>query len=277
MKKYYLLLLPIAVLVVLIVRCEIDHGLYPIRYVIKGKVIFFKGSPPANTDRVEVFALKEFPPKDPQNFLYLGQSGALNITAGNEVNYEIQVSPTTYQLVAVLWKEKGQDWSLTGLLGFYTGGLTTILPDSVMVSTEQPVADSVDIFANWEVVAKESVISGRITYEGPWPEDTQLLLLAIYKAKPVSDISYLLLENVDYTQPIFADSSSYRLPVNSGVYNYVVLFWVGKKIKKLTDLVPIGVYEAPDNPGSPGRVTVEPGEEKSNVDIHVDFNSIQFP
>lgn len=277
MKKYYLLLLPIAVLVVLIVRCEIDHGLYPIRYVIKGKVIFFKGSPPANTDRVEVFALKEFPPKDPQNFLYLGQSGALNITAGNEVNYEIQVSPTTYQLVAVLWKEKGQDWSLTGLLGFYTGGLTTILPDSVMVSKEQPVADSVDIFANWEVVAKESVISGRITYKGPWPEDTQLLLLAIYKAKPVSDISYLLLENVDYTQPIFADSSSYRLPVNSGVYNYVVLFWVGKKIKNLTDLVPIGVYEAPDNPGSPGRVTVEPGEEKSNVDIHVDFNNIQFP
>jgi hypothetical protein len=277
MKKYYLLLLPIAVLVVLIVRCEIDHGLYPIRYVIKGKVIFFKGSPPANTDRVEVFALKEFPPKDPQNFLYLGQSGALNITAGNEVNYEIQVSPTTYQLVAVLWKEKGQDWSLTGLLGFYTGGLTTILPDSVMVSREQPEADSVDIFANWEVVAKESVISGRITYKGPWPEDTQLLLLAIYKAKPVSDISYLLLENVDYTQPIFADSSSYRLPVNSGVYNYVVLFWVGKKIKNLTDLVPIGVYEAPDNPGSPGRVTVEPGEEKSNVDIHVDFNNIQFP
>lgn len=277
MKKYYLLLLPIAVLVVLIVGCEIDHGLYPIRYVIKGKVIFFKGSPPANTDRVEVFALKEFPPKDPQNLLYLGQSGALNLAAGNEVNYEIQVSPTTYQLVAVLWKEKGRDWSLTGLLGFYTGGLTTILPDSVMVSKEQPVADSVDIFANWEVVSKESVIAGRITYQGPWPEDTQLLLLAIYKAQPVSDISYLLLENVDYTQPIFVDSSSYRLPVNSGVYNYVVLFWVGKKIKKLTDLVPIGVYEAPENPGSPGRVTVEPGEVKSNVDIHVDFNSIQFP
>lgn len=277
MKKYYLLLLPIAVLVVLIVGCEIDHGLYPIRYVIKGKVIFFKGSPPANTDRVEVFALKEFPPKDPQNLLYLGQSGALNLAAGNEVNYEIQVSPTTYQLVAVLWKEKGRDWSLTGLLGFYTGGLTTILPDSVMVSKEQPVADSVDIFANWEVVSKESVIAGRITYQGPWPEDTQLLLLAIYKAQPVSDISYLLLENVDYTQPIFVDSSAYRLPVNSGVYNYVVLFWVGKKIKKLTDLVPIGVYEAPENPGSPGRVTVEPGEVKSNVDIHVDFNSIQFP
>ncbi|MDZ7319376.1 MAG: hypothetical protein ONB11_09500, partial [candidate division KSB1 bacterium] len=231
MKKYYLLLLSIALLVVLIIRCEIDHGLYPVRYTIKGKVIFFKGSPPANTDRVEVFALKEFPPKDPQNFLYLGQSGALNLAAGNEVNYEIQVSPTTYQLIAVLWKEKGHDWSLTGLLGFYTGGLTTILPDSVIVSRDQPVADSVDIFANWEVVSKESAISGRITYEGQWPEDTQLLLLAIYKAKPTSDISYLLLENVDYTQPIFADSSTYRLPVNSGVYNYVVLFWVGKKIK----------------------------------------------
>ena len=102
MKKYFIILLWLCLLLLLILSCEINHGLYPIKYTIKGKVIFFKGDPPANTDRVEVFALKEFPPKDPQNFLYLGQSGALDWTKGNEIDYEIQVSPTSYQMLAVL-------------------------------------------------------------------------------------------------------------------------------------------------------------------------------
>lgn len=277
MKKYFIILLWICLLLLLILSCEIDHGLYPTKYTIKGKVIFFKGDPPANTDRVEVFALKEFPPKDPQNFLYLGQSGALDWTKGNEVEYEIQVSPTSYQMLAVLWKEKGQDWTLTGLLGFYTGGFKSILPDSVVISKENPVADSVDIYANWDVVSKDASIAGKITYVGEWPDDTQLLLLAVYRIKPASDIQFLLFENVDYTQSVFVDSSSYRLAVGSGVYNYVVLYWVGKSISKLTDLVELGYYQLPENPGQPGRVEVNSEERKENIDIFVDFNKIEFP
>lgn len=277
MKKNYLLIFSVIIILLLIFGCEIDHGLFPIKYTIKGKVIFFKGEPPANTDRVEVFALKEFPPKDPQNFLYLGQSGALDFSKGNEVAYEVQVSPTTYQMLAVLWKEKGQDWTLTGLLGFYTGGFQSILPDSVIVTRENPVADSIDIFANWQTVSKDASIAGKITYEGEWPEDTQLLLLAIYRIKPVTEMQFLLFENVDYTQSVFTDSSSYKLAVNSGSYNYIVLYWVGKGISKITDLTEIGVYEAPGNPGQPGRVSVNTGEKVEGIDIHVNFSTIQFP
>lgn len=277
MKRTTKLLYLFSLLLLLVIACHIDHGLYPIRYAITGKVIFLKGSPPENTDRVEVFALKEFPPKDPQNFLYLGQSGALDFSKGNEVDYEIQVSRTTYQMIGVLWKEKGKDWTLTGLLGFYTGGLQSIFPDSVAITKEQPVAEKVDIYANWEVVSKDASISGKIRYTGTWPADTQLLLLAIYPKKPASEFQYLLFENVDYSQPVFADSSSYRLAVNSGIYNYVVLYWVGKSISKLTDLVELGFYESPQNPGEPGRVEVNAGASVENIDIQVNFNNIEFP
>lgn len=277
MKKYILSAFLLFLVLALFVSCEIDHGLYPIKYTIKGKVLFFKGDPPPTTDRVEVFALKEFPPKDPQNFLYLGQSGALDFSKGNEVDYEIQVSPTSYQMLAVLWKEKGYDWTLTGLLGFYTGGTQSILPDTVEVSRENPVVDSVDIYANWEVVSKDASISGKISYEGNWPEDTQLLLLAVYRQKPTSEMQFLLFENVDYTQPVFVDSSTYRLAVGSGVYNYVVLYWVGKKISKITDLTELGYYKSPENPGQPGRIDIASGERKEDVNIHVNFNAIQFP
>lgn len=277
MKNYIIILLIFGLPLFLIFNCEIDHGLYPISYLIKGKVIFFKGEPPENTDRIEVFALKEFPPKDPQNFLYLGQSGSLDYTKGNEVEYEIQVSGTSYQMIGVLWKEKGQDWNLTGLLGFYTGNLQSIFPDSVVITKEHPVVEDVNIYANWETVNKDANISGKITYTGEWPEDTQLLLLAIYPIKPTSEFQFLLFENVDYTQSIEVDTSSYRLAVNSSVYNYVVLYWVGKSIKKLTDLVELGFYQSPPNSGQPGRVEVDSGEEAKNIDIYVDFSKIEFP
>jgi hypothetical protein len=75
MKKYIFLLLLIALILTLLFSCEIDHGLYPTSYSIKGKVIFFKGKPPENTDRIEVFALKEFPPtKSLMRFRYHGQA-----------------------------------------------------------------------------------------------------------------------------------------------------------------------------------------------------------
>jgi len=277
MKTLYFSIFVVVILILLIFACEIDHGLYPISYKITGKIHFFKGEPPENTDRIEIFALKEFPPQDPQNFLYLGRSGALDYQQGSSVSYEIQVSKTSYQLIGLLWKEKGEDWNLTGLMGFYTGGLQSFFPDSVAITKENPVADSVDIYANWDVVSKDAAVSGKITYQGDWPEDTQLLLLGIYPVKPTSDFSFILFENLDYTQPIFADSSSYRLPVNSGVYNYVVLYWVGKSIKNLSDLVEIGFYKETNNPHEPGRVAVSSNQEAENIDINVNFKDIEFP
>lgn len=277
MKKFVVTLSIIFSALIFILACEIDHGLYPANYQIQGKVVFFKGEAPENTDRVEVFALKEFPPQDPQNFLYLGRSGALDYSKGNEVSFKINVSPTSYEMIGVLWREQGKDWDLTGLIGFYTGNLQSILPGTISVSKEDPVAEDVTIYANWQTVSKDAHISGDITYEGEWPEDTQILLLAIYRTKPASEMNYLLFENVDYTQPIFADSSSYRLAVNSSIYNYVVLFWVGKSIKNLSDLIPIGFYESSANPGQPGTVDLTFGGEAENIDIHVNFDTIEFP
>ena len=259
--------------------CQMDHGLSPADYQIKGKVQFFKGTAPENTDRIEVFALKEFPPQNPQNFLYLGRSGPLDYQSGREVNYSIDVSPTTYQFVGVIWKEKGKDWTLTGLMGFYTGSGSefSFLPDSVVVSKEKPIAEDVNFTANWELVNKDARISGKISYEGNWPKQTNLLLLAVYPQKPQTDFEYLTFSNIDYSQPIFVDSSDYELPINSGIYQYVVLFWVGKSISKLSDMVELGFFEDKNNPGTAGIIEIQPGQALQNIDIHVNFNEIQFP
>jgi len=223
-----------------------------------------------------VFAIKEFPPKDPQNFLYLSRSGPLNFSAGKQVPYDILVSPTDYDLVGLLWREKDKDWDLTGLMGFYTGEGTSILPVPVEISKEKTVASDINIYANWDRVSKDTRISGKISYNGEWPEDTQLLLLAIYSIAPTSEFGYLLFENVDYTQSLFVESSNYQLAVNKGVYKYIVLYWIGKNISNLSDLVVLGVYEDPSIPGQAGSVDVRSGDEAANIDIHVNFNEIDF-
>jgi len=280
MKILYLILFLSIILVALFISCDnksANQSTEDISYKITGKVILFKGTPPENTDRIEVFAMREFPPQDPQNFLYMGRSGALDYSSGDTINYEIKVSPNEYEMIALLWKEKDQDWNLTNIIGFFTGPIPSVFPSSVVVSQENPVADSVDFYVNWEVVSKEANISGKITYQGEWPEDTQLLLLAVYREKPTSEFQYISFENADYTQPIFIDSSTYRLAVNSGVYNYIVLFWVGRSISELTDLVEIGVYEDPEEPGKPGTAEITAGSDSTNYDIYVNFDNIEFP
>ncbi len=267
----------VLVAVSLLAACQVDHGLYPVRYEIRGRVIFFAGRPPATTDRVEVFALKEFPPKDPQNLLYVGQSGALNYTKGDTVDYAIPVSPTAYDLVGVVWKEKGTDWSLTGLMGIYTGSISSFFPARVVVSKEHPVVEGVDIFANWEVVSKDAAISGTIRYQGQWPTETAMILVAAYRTRPTTEFQYLLFENMDYSQPLFVDSSYYRLKVGAGVYNYVVVFSVPKKVSGLADLVTLGYYRDPSDPLRPGAVSVKSGSEARGVDILVDFGSVSSP
>jgi len=277
MKKYYWILIFSIALITIWFSCNIDHGLYPVSYKIKGKVKFLRGNPPENTDRIEVFALKEFPPQDPQNFIYLGQSGKLDHTKGNEIDYEIQVSPTQYDAVVLLWKEKGYDISLTGLIGIHTTLEQYPLPVPVEISKAYPVVDSVDIFSDWNKVTKEASISGKITYKGDWPEDSSLLLLAVYKQKPTDETTLLFFENIDYTQPLFVDSSSHRLLVSSGKYNYIVLFWVGKTVSKLSDVIELGFYESKNIPGQPGTVDLSTGGKVENIDIHVDFSKIEFP
>ena len=151
------------------------------------------------------------------------------------------------------------------------------MPESVTLSKQYPIADSIDIYANWEIVSKDATISGNITYQGDWPEDTSLLLFAIYRIKPTSELQYLFFENVDYAQPLFTSTSSYRLSVGAGSYTYIALFWIGENISSITDLVQIGIYEDPANPGEPGTVEVNSGDDIGNININVDFEKIIFP
>ena len=147
----------------------------------------------------------------------------------------------------------------------------------VTVTKESPQAVDIDIFSDWDKVSKDASIGGTITYQGDWPEDTELLLLVVYRQQPTDALSLLFFENIDYTQSLFVDSSEYRLLVSGAEYQYVVLFWVGKNISDFEDLIELGFYENPQQPGQPGIVDLREGGDATDIDISVNFNNVIFP
>jgi len=239
---------------------------------VKGTIHFLKGYPPSTTDRIEVFAFKTFPPQYPLDFSNVDHSGYLEYNNLDMVDYEMQLCHDIYNMIGILGKEKNYDWSMSNLIGIYTKD-TQFLPSSIQISEQDTLIDEINIYANWDIVNKQSHISGKIFYQGNWPQETSLLLLAIYQLKPTSEFTYLTYENIDLAQPIFVYSSSYRIAVNAGTYNYIVLYWVGENISKLSDMVEIGIYKNPDNPNNAGAVNISEGEEIENVNIYVDFNN----
>ena len=160
--------------------CDYDHGIDPQVGVptIRGTVTF-KGQPPANTDWVIVVASRDFPPSDVVE-LAQSQSRRLRLD-GASADYAIEVPAIgDYAAVAAVWKAKGEPVVWSDILGIHgaslTGGIS--FPDTVHLSAGQPVVDGVDLTADFALVNRGAVLAGRITYEGTWPDNTELLVVS---------------------------------------------------------------------------------------------------
>ena len=252
--------------------CEIDHGLSPTIYAIKGKVILIDKLPP-NTERIDVVVAKEFPPEE---FMELERSGALAIT-GDTLHYEVQVSSSgIYAAVAVVWKGRGLPWSITDILGFYTSFETFPLPQSVEVTEDLPVVEGIDIYAQPANVIKDAMIKGKIYYHGQWPKDTEIVATAAFFNEPKTDLEYITqLGGINYSLPMNVDSCTYQMALKKGTYRYIVLFWK-QRGSALTDFKPIGYYKESNESNLPDILTVAPGDTLENINIYADFNMIKL-
>ena len=258
----------------LITGCEIDHGLSPDLGSIRGRIIFQHrtGAVLNQTDEIRVAVSHRFPPTE---FTELITSPPLDKWAGDTVNYELVVPFGTYEILGVVWKGKGKPWNLSDVLGYYHKGLN-LLPEPITVTKEHPVADSVDVWADFAFVIREALITGTITYEGTWPPETEIMGIGAFTFVPDPNNVWTLL-NVSSAKigiPTFVPSYHYTLPVSAGTYRYIGVFWKAKG-SPLTDIKHLGFYEDPEHPGQPGTLTVAKGDTLTGIDIHVDFNSLQ--
>jgi hypothetical protein len=252
----------------LLFACEVDHGLGPIRSKIRGRVIFVDKLPP-NTDQVQVAVAKTFPPKA---LLDLGLSGPLPFWQ-DTVEYEILLPLGHYEAVGVLWKEKGRTWSISSILGLYTRR-NSLLPQAIDLTSEHPVKDSVDIYADPALIMRGAFLAGRITYVGQWLPDIQIIVLAAFPVIPEVQVDYLTARGMDLTRPVGVQYDDFLLDVTPDTLKYIAVFSISQVAGELK-FRELGVYEDPLHPGEPGKVYVAKGDTARGINIWVDFGKVQ--
>lgn len=252
--------------------CSYDHGIDPVFSKITGKVVFV-GEMPPNTDQVRVAVAVNFPPTDLSELL---TSDALP-KGLDTVAYEILVPYGEYSAVGVIWKAKNASWSLTDILGIYSD-VSGFLPKSVRVTPQEPVADSVDIVADYRLVTRGAHMSGQITFVGEWPQETEIVAVAAFRREPRTIFDLLDPENISGfgLVPKGVPVYDYRISVAPGTYSYVAVFWVQKiRQGEFPRFAVIGFYPDPGDPEKPGQVEVALGETATGIDITADFDLIE--
>ncbi len=252
-------------LVLALWSCDYDHGIDPQVGVpsIRGTVTF-RGQAPANTDWVIVVASRSFPPADVVE-LALAQSGKLDFTA-DSAQYEIEVPGIgRYAAVAAVWKGVDEPVVWSDILGLHgaslAGGIS--FPDTVRLTTDSPVVTDVDLTADFSAVNRGAVLAGRITYEGDWPDNTELLGVAAYETRPETVLEYFRPASLNVSLPAGLGIFDYRLAIPPGSYAHVAVLWKARGTSLLA-FKELGAHAE--------SVTVALGDTVRDVDILVDLS-----
>jgi len=139
----------------LFLACEIDHGLGTMGSRITGKVIFLnKDQKPDYVESVRIVAAVNLPPQSLGDVVFTNTS--VNLSK-DDPEYYVPAPLATYQLVAAVWKEKGQAWNYSKILGFYGFDPITFKYDSVRVvlTKTQPVAKNINIYCDWSLLPEK--------------------------------------------------------------------------------------------------------------------------
>ncbi|MGH7491039.1 MAG: hypothetical protein ACREOO_01455 [bacterium] len=121
-------------------------------------------------------------------------------------------------------------------------------------------------------------ITGRITYQGTWPDTTEWVRIAVFKKLPATVLDIPLNPPLfSDTLPRFVSSYDYQLDVPPGTYEWVVLAW--KPVKRFaanqfSGLDTLGMYALPGTLDQPLSIAVPDEGQLPNVDIAADFTRL---
>jgi len=266
----------ISLLIIYFSSCKIDHGLEPIYSKISGKV-FITGEAPEKTDEIRVAVIKKFPPKRINELLFSNRISYQNDTS----SYEIFVPPGTYDVVAVIWKEKYGAWNISDVVGVY-GGIfigDQLLPSYVPVTVpdNDAIVDSIDIPINLNVVNRPVTIEGNVTFQGSWPQNTGTMAVGAFTDIPEKGnfIDYYFKSvYIDFSLSTFVTEDDYRLRVHLGdTLRYISVLWINDTYD-FSSITDIGFYATDADPNQPDSIVTNNREYK-NIDILVDFSKMQ--
>jgi len=244
---WFLWMLPIVFLC-----CQTDHGLEPGPW-IQGKIFvqsIDKVEEAKSGDMVVVVA-PDFPPQKWTDIIKTPPLYFRRDVATDTIEYMMPLNYNTYDVVAVLWKPKGEEWSfetISNILGVYTEP-NLFKPKSVTIPKGSQFVPNIDIYADFGFVRSGAFIKGKISYIGEFNPNTAMMILASFPNRPSKVSDYLFALGWDLTLPTrvtpqnnpYSPYYEFVLDVSPGNHKYIALFWKGEKgdpydFRKIADL-----------------------------------------
>ncbi|MFQ5708305.1 MAG: hypothetical protein ACE5HO_12690 [bacterium] len=251
-----------------------DHGLSVddptevLKTGIKGTIVFnFTDRWPDTIAETRLVALENFPPDPADTLLFSDpiQSGI------DSLDYQLSLAPATYQIIAVIFREKEKPWDVANILAVHAPlDACTIIPDlsqAVTVTSNSPIVENVDI----EVDLTKGSISGEVQFVGDWsPEITFAGIIALRHPLDLSNLIPCGLAVL----PVKVERANYKVLVPEN--NYTILVVVGKDLADVTNLADIsiiGFYHANDDTTNAAPVQVAKNQDIRNIDITANLST----
>lgn len=211
----------ISLISLVLLSCEMNHGLEPIRSGISGTIKYI-GKWPQNTAEVRIVAATKFPPSDLNDLII----GDILPIGGDSTVYNFYLDPGNYY-IGLVWRERDAAWGIQSIFGIYTEPGNALSPALITIPDEKTIVTGKDITADFAYARKtsSSSISGTITFVGNWPEQVEnFMVIASMRFPPQS----LLDMAFSGLQPANVDSINYSISAAPGTYRVV-----GVVIKKI--------------------------------------------
>ncbi|MBN2356671.1 hypothetical protein JXO59_11210, partial [candidate division KSB1 bacterium] len=137
------------------------------------------------------------------------------------VDYVFYLSPTSLQAVGVVWKQQGQEWDPTNIIGLFFPTSNHLSPGKVEIPDRETMLENIDMEADLSKAKRkvDSTIEGKLRVQGTWPENAQSVVMVASTA-PFLPTSLLDLSFALPMQPGF-DSTYYHINVQPGTYHLI--------------------------------------------------------
>lgn len=117
-------------------------------------------------------------------------------------------------------------------------------------------------------------ISGGVAYRGTQPDSTEWVRLGVFREVPVTIVDFLTFSAISDPLNLDADSVSYLLGLEAGLYRWVPVVWKQASVPIPEGLRVLGWYTASDEPfGDPAQFLVLPDTANERIDLVADFDS----
>ena len=259
--------------------CSDDHGIAPLPGSLGVDVIFINNRIPENTQGIYMFVAPEFPPHAINEMFLSPNSLPFRKLLDNPVEgardtiyTEMALPFGHYEAIGLWWYNTETKSNLADVFTLKIG--QDLLPVQFDITPEQPHVHT-ELWANLSRMERDASIEGTITFNGPFPEDTQITAIAAYIRKPEKKVEYLVyLVSMDFS--IDENPFHYNLPVPSRhrKIDYLAVFWLSER-SGLDDFQTIGFYRDPENPELPGSIRLQKNTAITGYDIEADWSLIK--